>query len=354
MEQHRFILEKYSGPASRYVCPSCGKKSFVRYVDVTTGQHVHSSVGRCNHVDHCCYHLRPREYFADNNITPDRNAPRVPFTPTVKPPSLIPVDMFIESLRSVATNNFTEYLINTFGQEATQRLIRKYYIGTSMRWTGATVFWQVTHKNCIRTGKIMLYNSNTGKRKRGDEERFGWMHNTIKDFNLRQCLFGEHLLKDNPGDVGLVESEKSAIIASIYLPQLIWVATGSKEGFTADRCAALRGRTVYVYPDLKAFEMWSARATELSHIARFNMVDILENAATEEDRDQGLDIADFLLRWSPPRTEGMVRDYWSLTPVALPHYIAHPKDRGLFHREFCREYRPIDFTEFEKYSLSIN
>ena len=63
-----------------------------------------------------------------------------------------------------------------------------------MRNTGATIFWQVDKQMKIRTGKIILYEPNTGKRVKDSWPNVTWVHSTIRqDFGLSQCLYGEHL-----------------------------------------------------------------------------------------------------------------------------------------------------------------
>ena len=45
-----------------------------------------------------------------------------------------------------------------------------------------------------------------------------------KDFNMVQCLFGEHLLRLHPDKkVAVVESEKTAVICSALMPEYVWV-----------------------------------------------------------------------------------------------------------------------------------
>ena len=47
----------------------------------------------------------------------------------------------------------------------------------------------------------------------------------LQDYNLKQCLCGEHLLSEKPTKpVAIVESEKSALIATHYMPEFIWLA----------------------------------------------------------------------------------------------------------------------------------
>lgn len=76
----------------------------------------------------------------------------------------------------------------------------------------------------------------------------------MPDFELKQCLFGEHLLRDKAKPIAIVESEKTAIIASVYLPQFIWLAVGSLTNLNAEKCSVLKGRTVTLFPDLNGFE----------------------------------------------------------------------------------------------------
>lgn len=151
-----------------------------------------------------------------------------------EPPSHISFPVFKRSLGNYEGNNFVKFLITQFGEEVATDLIERYFIGTSRHWNGATVFWQVDSQGKIRTGRIMLYSPITGKRTKQPYNHITWAHSSLKltDFNLNQCFFGEHLLKDETKPVALVESEKTAIIASLYLPQFIWLATGGLQNLT--------------------------------------------------------------------------------------------------------------------------
>lgn len=57
-----------------------------------------------------------------------------------------------------------------------------------------------------------------------------------QEFNLKQCLYGEHLLKDKTKPIAVGESEKTAVIASAYLPQFIWVATSGASELSIEKC----------------------------------------------------------------------------------------------------------------------
>ena len=304
---HRYILEPYKGMKTRYHCPSCqrSEKTFSLYIEKETGEQIHPSVGRCSRESNCGYHYTPKQYFQDNNIfictTQPKAYPPRPVKPQPKPVSFIPFEVFKASLNPTAfeANHFVKFLIELFGFEVTSRLVSSYFIATSKQWNGATVFWQIDTRGKVRTGKIMLYSPTTGKRIKEPFNHINWVHKALKQpqFELRQCLFGEHLLIENTKPVAIVESEKTAVIASVYLPQFIWVAVGSLTNLNAEKCSILRGRTVILFPDLNGFEKWSSKAKELSHLANFTVSDLLERKATETEKEQGFDLADYLIKY---------------------------------------------------------
>ncbi len=309
MTEHKYILEPYKGMNTRYRCPApnCGKgKTFSLYRDTETGEHIHPTVGRCNRESSCGYHFTPKQYFQDNNISFDKPQlkaykPR-PVAPQSKPVSFIPFEVFQDSLNPTAfeTNHFVQFLINLFGVEVASQLVSRYFIATSKHWNGATVFWQIDTQGKVRTGKIMLYSPTTGKRVKNLELPVYWVHKALKqpEFELRQCLFGTHLLIDKTKPVAIVESEKTAVIASVYLPQFIWVAVGSLTNLNAEKCSILKGRTVTLFPDLNGFEKWNSKAKELSHLANFTVSDLLERKASEAEKKQGFDLADYLIKFN--------------------------------------------------------
>ena len=301
---HQFILEPYKGMHTHFKCPHCQNKdkTFTHYIDIETGERLDSMVGRCSREIKCGYHYKPKQYFEDNNIS-SINTNYKSFKPPIikrqiKPISYIPIDVFKASLKAYETNNFAKYLISIFGADVSSQLISRYLIGTSKNWKGATIFWQIDVTGKVRTGKIMLYNPITGKRVKEPYNHINWVHKVLNqpDFELKQCLFGEHLLKDKSTPVAIVESEKTAVIASVYLPNFIWLAFGGI-GFNIDKCEVLKGREVFLFPDLNGFQKWSDKAKELSHIANFTVSDLLERKASEVEKEQGLDLADYLTRF---------------------------------------------------------
>lgn len=210
------------------------------------------------------------------------------------PPSYIKPDIFKRSLSDYENNNFALFLIDRFG-DAGLKAIGKYFIGTTK--TGGTVFWQIDKAGKIRSGKIIQYDQ-TGHRLKDVVPT--WVHTTMKleGFNLKQCLFGEHLIK-NTKPCAIVESEKTACIASIYFPEMNWLACGGKTSLTADKMQILKGRRVKLFPDADGFHIWKDRSDELAPMLDITVSELIERKATEEERTKGFDLADYLLRFNP-------------------------------------------------------
>jgi hypothetical protein len=165
-------------------------------------------------------------------------------------------------------NNFLKFLKSKCDSEKVHKAVSDYHIGTSTKWPGATIFWQVDIHNNIRTGKIAQYDSITGEVVTSPREKISWIHYNYKQFGYmaQQCLYGEHLLSMRPNaTVGLVESEKSAIIANMFLTELIWVSVGNNYNLNEEFCKNLRNRKVLVYPDHDKLESWSKKVKYISH-----------------------------------------------------------------------------------------
>ncbi|WP_405568341.1 DUF6371 domain-containing protein [Polaribacter sp. Asnod6-C07] len=302
MRNFRYRLEPYSGMKTRFSCPKCGKnRVFTKYIDTENNDYLNDSVGCCNRVIKCGYHYKPKEYFHDNktspNITIKKNVSNDNKSKTEI--SYIDVEIMRKSIATKKNNFFIDYLVSLWDLETASLLLEKYNIGTSKYWNGATVFWQRDKVDKIRSGKIMLYNAINGKRVKEPFNHINWAHKVLKleNFNLEQCYFGEHLLKEDKNKpVAIVESEKTAIISSIYLPEFIWIACGSVNNLNESKTRCLKGRSVVLFPDLKCFDIWNNKIPKLTNLATFRTSTLLRDNASEKEKNMGLDLADFLIK----------------------------------------------------------
>ena len=301
-------LEKYTGRTSRHKCPKCGDPhSFAYYLDGNTGKPIDKTVDRCNHESGCGYHYTPKQFFIDNPMKKEQY--NVSVTPPTTPKHQreighIPFS-FVERAASY-NSTFVQFLCGLFDRytlesPTIERLMQDYALGATT--DGSVIYWQIDTKGRVRTGKVMKYNPETGHRIK-DAGGVNWIHSIMKkqkllpkDYNLTQCLFGEHLLKMYPNKVvALVESEKSALIASGVYPDYVWLATGGKSQLSIDKLKVLKGRTVIMFPDVDGFEYWANKAEELKTIGcKVIVSDLLEKNATDEDRANKIDIADWLI-----------------------------------------------------------
>ncbi len=304
-----YKLQPYSGRRSRHRCPACNSKelSFSLYVEENTGIPLAPNVGRCNRQKNCSYHYSPASYFKDHGAPVNHKAytPSYKSNPAVKTNSSaisnIPSEMVLRCLSSKPENHFKTYLKSIFGIGLTESLVSKYLIGTSKHWRGATAFFQKDMNGTIRAGKIMLYDAHTGLRVKDPFNHITWVHTVLKIENcsLKQCLFGEHLLTSHPTKpTAIVESEKTAIICSVYFPQYVWLATGGMSNFSSELFKPLFGRSIFAFPDLGGYEKWKQKADLICQEIglQITVSDFLERNASNVERRNGYDLADYLVK----------------------------------------------------------
>ena len=305
---HYYTLQKYTNPSSRHTCPACGRqRCFTLYVDPDANP-LHETVGRCDHESSCGYHRTPRQYFHDHpehrhHCHPERSEGS--FTRHARPDrasqGIIPQNLIPPPS---ATNHLISYLKTMIPSSAIDRIIADYRLASTP--DQAIIFLQIDQDNQCRTGKIMQYNPATGHRIKDPNKpgRINWLHSILKrrkqlspNWQLTQCLFGEHLLPQHQDKtVALVESEKTAIICSAMMPQYLWLATGGKSGLTSERLSSLKGRKIIVFPDIDAFKDWQQKIFTFPHLD-IRISRLLEDNATPADRAAHIDLADWIIQF---------------------------------------------------------
>ena len=76
------------------------------------------------------------------------------------------------------------------------------------------------------------------------------------------------------------------------MPDYLWMSTGSLNEFKPSKLNVLKGRRVVAFPDLGAYDYWLKKAAMIDF--PIEVSNYLEKNATEVQRKEGLDIADFL------------------------------------------------------------
>lgn len=349
------ILDKSS---KKFVCPDCGQRTFVRYVNCETGEYITDNYGRCDRESKCGYYALPpngkKAYLIDflhlKNITDkaskgvdlnglihiipssqvleqrdkqayisewflkgnnckisysnceskyfdlDGNVNVVISKKELTPADPIYIDNEImeQSEERYYQNNFVMFLLNYFDVKEVGKVLELYHIGTSTRWNGATIFWQIDNYFNMRAGKIMLY-GNDGKRVKLPKNHIDWVHRELKinNDNIYKCLFGLHRMnEDYSKPIAIVESEKTAIIMSIILPTFIWMATAGKGNLKEDFLKPLKNRKIILHPDKGEYSHWQKTVIQLKAKGyKITISDILE----QTDFEQGYDLADYFV-----------------------------------------------------------
>lgn len=315
---YRYQLAPYSGKGSRFICPNCGQRELVPYIDTETGEILDETCGKCNRLSRCGYHKTPSQYFQENpGARPQgeswREAPNwlkqkpqpkktLPLKPKVDGPICqLPVDLVERSFPWAPKSDLVRFLETILDPMIVEQLIDLYKLGGTK--DGDTIYYQIDRQGRFRSGKIIPYNAETGKRvKDGETNAVNWLHSVLArpkylpvNWTMTQCLFGEHLLDMYPDQpVCLVEAEKSAVICAGFMPEFVWVATGGKTQL-GDKLNVLKGREVIAFPDIDAIDYWREYFEKFEG-ADINVEDVFGEYATDEDRENQVDIADWLIR----------------------------------------------------------
>ncbi|MFD1096244.1 DUF6371 domain-containing protein [Salegentibacter chungangensis] len=156
----------------------------------------------------------------------------------------VPEKIIWNYYRNKPENNLIRYLKRTYEHGRVQETLEKYAIGTCK--AGGTVFWMINKNHQVQKCKVAFYDQN-GKR----TNRFKVPYKNEEGYYA--CLFGAHLLINyNKGryTVVLVESEKTALVGDILLPQFTWLAYGGLNGLTNDKIESLKGHKILLVPDM--------------------------------------------------------------------------------------------------------
>ena len=284
------------------ICPQCGRKSLVRYVDThNDNSYLNDCVGRCDHENSCRYHYTPSQYFQDHPWIQDSKAQFQPHPPRLvqpPPPPLKPLSMeLVERNHSPQSTFWAWYSVSCarrlgLKSATVQRIYEDYCIGIAEH--GDVIFWQIDEQQRVRTGHIMAYD--TQGHRHGHN---GWVHDQIgkkqmagqlpEGYILNQCFFGQHLLpKYSAAHVCIVESEKTALIMAARYPLLLWLATCGSSGLNAEKLECLRHRHFTLFPDSGCLEKWQAVMQQTSGL-QYTISDMMEAFPANTD------LADLLL-----------------------------------------------------------
>jgi hypothetical protein len=104
------------------------------------------------------------------------------------------------------------------------------------------------------------------------------------------------LRRDTLKPIAIVEAEKTAIIASLCFPEFVWLGSNSKTWLKSERLKRLGQRQIVLYPDADGFELWQEIALDGKRQGlTIKVSNLIENHATDEQKANGYDLADYLI-----------------------------------------------------------
>ena len=194
----------------------------------------------------------------------------VPFVPISRPaivytPTYNFIELTIIKRLQGNRNTFVDFLLTLFDKPKVAAAVQRYFIGGDSH--GRTIFPNLDQEGRCVGGAVIPYLVN------GHRDKTKGLSNIHAELRQRdktlptqahQVLLGSHLLRLYPtASVGVVESQKSAVILSIIYPDVVWLATAGMTNFNARLLAPIYDRNVVAYPDVNGVKVWTERAKDL-------------------------------------------------------------------------------------------
>ena len=194
----------------------------------------------------------------------------VPFVPISRPaivytPTYNFIELTIIKRLQGQRNTFIDFLLTLFDSPKVAAAVERYCIGGDSQCR--TIFPNLDQEGRCVGGAVIPYLPNGHRDKSKGASN---IHAELKRKNKTlptqadQVLFGSHLLRLYPtASVGVVESQKSAVILSIIYPNMVWLATAGMTNFNERLLFPISDRNVVAYPDFNGVQEWTERTKQL-------------------------------------------------------------------------------------------
>lgn len=221
-------------------------------------------------------------------------------------------------------NTFVDFLHTLFDSPKLDAAVERYCIGGDSH--GRTIFPNLDQEGRCVGGAVIPYLANGHRDKsKGASNIHAELRRKDKTLPTQadQVLFGSHLLRLYPtASVGVVESQKSAVILSIIYPNLVWLATAGMTNFNERLLSSIYDRNVIAYPDVNGVQEWTERAKDLP----FKNIRISDWWRYAQDEKE--DICDVVIRAIQQEK----------TPYSIPDYVQdHFSEEAV--TDLCRRFQ---------------
>ena len=189
-------------------------------------------------------------------------------------------------------------MLNTYGftEKQIHRAAERFRLGRSK--SGKTIYWMIDDLGRCLDGHIGT----------ASHDADTWVSTLLKRrypaaapyLKVKHCLFGLHQILTSPMPIGIVESERSAVLLSELCPELVWMAYSYPSNFMVNILEPLQGRKVTLYPLADPYMdnylyclNLADQATRLYHL-EISVSRFLEDNATGDQKQRNIDLVDFL------------------------------------------------------------
>ena len=107
LEDYQFAVSK--GRRQKHICPSCGRRTFVRYID-EEGNYIGNDVGRCDREVKCGYHKKPN----------GKTTLKTKYMEKKKETLIIEQSIVQSTLKKRENDNLYKYLCSKFGKQRSE------------------------------------------------------------------------------------------------------------------------------------------------------------------------------------------------------------------------------------------
>ena len=374
-------MQKKGFKKNRVICPKCGVKAFAPFKDSED-----NSEGHC----HCCnetiFNDTEKRFVETKFEMPEAN----------KSYYVVPQREISNIKANNAISTLSRYLVANFPNA--DKAMKAYRLLSND--TKTAVYQYIDEAGNVSALKYMQYLEN-GHRDKENSKANSYEYPDFQEFKQkkRKVLFGSHLLATAPAVIGVVESEKTAIILRCFFPEIVFLATGGSAGFSFLRIVLNNDQNVIIYPDGDAYNQWLEVAEEYSFSdnwkfsklakelePRQDVADILE-ADKDFAKKMKTEIAEFfgakisiyenkyymtiLEGWKPRDFELMFQRYniVSISPLLVKDdkkfkTIFLDENKQEFHftqvlgknlRQFCIDYQIINYQDMqeEKFTFQL-
>jgi hypothetical protein len=293
---------------TRVYCHHCQRKEATPYYDSKTNTPINEAkFYKCNHSISCSYDLRPNKRI--NSRHNNRYVKQTNYKSRLARKKQI---TFIkrEDIKKICSLDHTlfRWLLDRFGEKRMMEVsARMLMCGLFINDENWTVFLQYDLNGNCRTGKCIQFDFHDSQPRK---KKVHFLHSVTSVVsspldNIEQTYFGLNQLTQNLDDlpIAIVESEKTAVIMTLYRPSLIWIATGGKSNLCSEKLKPFKSRKIILIPDIDAIDDWTNKSNELNGLGFSTIVySSWIEYANSNVYSPTMDILDVALQYEPDKT----------------------------------------------------